>query len=862
MRALVSSRRTRLAAVLTVTAIAGLGPGSAYAVGSGSSDVTTVNTETVQTYLNADGHIDSSRIYEQLTMIGDGTVDVSNPVDSQDLRNLDGFGGVSAKDGVVQQQYDVDGVAQSRTVSSFDSSKLPLSVDVSYVLDGHEVTADDLVGATGDVEVTYTVKNLTTKKVPLTFTDGAGGTTTETADVPIPIVGTVVFDLPKNFTDVQSKAASMGGDGHGGTQMEYLLTLFPPIGSDTVSFGYTAHLTDGLLPPVSFTAVPVDPTTNPTFATAVDSYQSGADTGDELAAGATEINTNLLRLRDGAGTLLAGLIKLNAGAHQLDDGLSGQAAPGSAAVAAGAIELNTGLFKIDNGAGQLAAGTAEAAAGGHELASGAHRLGDGLSQAQDGTGQLDSGAAQLADGQAQLEAGLTELYQAVKNLPDTVQQQLAGNLQYQILLASLVQISNGIGNITDAPTANTLLGGLNAVQRGLRAAGTTDCGVALTGGTPTNCGALDGVDLIAGLISQTRSNGIAAGDGVDSIAELKAGILNIANVPACAGDPTCVATVNATANGIGSTLDTDLAKVQNNLSAITSAVDSQLLASGAGLDRLRAGLSNGDPANCTSTLGTPQQCGIKQVALAIHEGVPQLVTQLVAALQAQFLEGLGTPTKGCDPTKTLRCAARALTDGGRQLSQGVDQLQEGIVKLSAGGTQLAAGAGQLSDGLDQLNGGSHQLSDGTAKALDGSAQLADGAHQLSDGLSTASSGSHQLAGGLQQARNGAPQLRNGANELSKRGVVKIVDAGRNTAQQYGKLYATLTEGAKRAHTDGMAYGAPSGSMGLMAYDFEINGSDGQGSRNVTRLVLALVMGGLGLGAFALRRRSVPFLPKG
>src|SRR3569623_275352 len=109
-------------------------------------------------------------------------------------------------------------------------------------------------------------------------------------DVPVPRVGTVTFTLPKNFTDVRSQAASMGGDGHGGTQMQYLLTLFPPIGSTTMSFGYQAHLTDGLVPPVSFTAVPVDPLTNPTFSTAASSYQSGADTGEKLAEGATKIN--------------------------------------------------------------------------------------------------------------------------------------------------------------------------------------------------------------------------------------------------------------------------------------------------------------------------------------------------------------------------------------------------------------------------------------------------------------------------------------------------------------------------------------------------------------------------------------------
>jgi putative membrane protein len=207
MKARVTGRGTRLAVLLTATALAGLGPGSAFAVAADSSGVTTVNTETVQTYLDADGKIDSSRIYEQLTLTGDGSLTVKNPVDANGLRNLNGFGGLNAKDGVVEQHYDVNGVAQSRSVSTFDTSKLPISVKVDYELDGDKVSADDLVGATGDVKVTYTVKNLTTEQMPLTFTDGAGGTTTENGYVPIPIVGTVVFDLPKNYTDVQSLRA-------------------------------------------------------------------------------------------------------------------------------------------------------------------------------------------------------------------------------------------------------------------------------------------------------------------------------------------------------------------------------------------------------------------------------------------------------------------------------------------------------------------------------------------------------------------------------------------------------------------------------------------------------------------------------
>jgi putative membrane protein len=758
MSRFLTGRSVRLAAVVSVTAAVGLGPGSAFAVDSGSSGVKTVNTETVQTYLNADGKIDSSRIYEQLTSTGNGSVTLKNPVDTNGLRNLDGFGGLSPTDGFLEQHFDVNGVAQSRTVSTFDSAKLPMSVAVSYVLDGKSVSAGDLVGATGDVKVTYTVKNLTSKPEPLTFTDGAGGMKTETGDVPIPIVGTVVFDLPKNFTDVQSVAASMGGDGHGGTQMEYLLTLFPPIGSDTVSFGYSAHLTDGLVPPVSLTAVPVDPTTNPTFATAVDSYASGAKTGDKLAAGATKINTNLLRLRDGAGQLLDGLIKLDNGAHQLDAGLSGQAAPG---------------------AQQLAAGASQADVGGQKLS-----------------------------------AGLTKLHTALTVLPNT----LAHNKKYQLLLGALTQIAQGVGTIHDPPTKKTVLGGLNAIQQGLEVGSGNDCLAATIAGTkPKNCGAIDAVRTLAQSVAQSQSqtptdNPIVLGH-VTVVTEglILKKLATIRASAGCQGDTTCQQDVDALStlfdsSKSGDLFDQQLALLRTSLTTIGTKADKQLLDKGAGLDQLRAGLSNPHALNnCAAaqrTKTTADDCGIREAALAIRGGVPLLVD----TLRQQILAGLGSPTAGCDPTKTLRCGA----------------------------TALSAGLGKLDTG----------------------------AHQLSDGLNTAASGSGQLADGLQQAREGAPLLKNGANKLSKKGVVKIVQAGQDTAQQYGKLSATLVEGAKRAHTDGMLYGAPVGSMGLMAYDFEINGSDGQGSRNVERLLLAIVLGGLGLGAFALRRRSVGFLPKG
>ena len=201
---------------------------------------------------------------------------------------------------------------------------------MAYTLDGKNVKPGDVVGKDGKLAVQFTVKNVTGKQQQVTFPDGNGGTATKTVSVPVPMVGSLTTVAPPGFTNVASKQANIAGDGKGGTQMPFTMTLFPPIGSTTAVFGYTADIKDGVVPRANISALPVNPLQSPTFKSAGASYKGGADTGAELASGATTIDTNLLKLRDGASTLLAGLIKLHAGADQLNAGLAGDAVPGSA----------------------------------------------------------------------------------------------------------------------------------------------------------------------------------------------------------------------------------------------------------------------------------------------------------------------------------------------------------------------------------------------------------------------------------------------------------------------------------------------------------------------------------------------------
>ncbi len=444
----------RLAAVTaTTTVVCAM---VALPASAAEGDVQVTNTETIQVYTDASGAVDTQRVYEQLAMTGNGTVDLQNPIETDGLRNLDGFGGFDVVDGNQVATMTVDGEERVRSVSDY-TGDLPLEVTVEYYLDGERVEPGDVVGEDGKLEVKFIVKNVTGADQEITFDDGKGGTVTKTVNVPIPMVGSLTTVAPSTFTDVQSGQANMAGDGKGGTKLSFTMTLFPPLGSDTAEFGYTATITDGVVPRASISALPVNPLESPTFKTAADSYQGGADTGIQLTDGASQIDANLLKLRDGAGELLAGLIKLRDGATKLEAGLAGVAAPGADLLADGAGELSDGLTKIDDGAGKLADGT-------DQLEGGTQKLADGTGKLDAGAGKLDDGANKLADGAGRLSDGLGEAGAKAPALLDGLGQVQGG---LALVDGGLKKLSVGVGDVRDNPKYKQLLQGLTDLVSGV-----------------------------------------------------------------------------------------------------------------------------------------------------------------------------------------------------------------------------------------------------------------------------------------------------------------------------------------------------------------------------------------------------------
>ena len=667
---------TALALVLVAPAAAaplGLAPGAAPAATDGDEavatrDVTVVNTETVQARLSPTGELRSARLYEQLSFTGSGRVTVANPTSVQGLRNLDGFGGFSVASGVMTTTVDVDGERRLRTLSDFDG-ELPIGVEVSYTLDGEPVEPTDVVGRSGLLEAHYVVRNLTVRQDEVEYDDGTGTMATTTAETVIPMVGQLVTVLPSSFTAVTSGEASMAGDGRGGTKLSFTMTLFPPIGSTSAEFGWSAQVRDAALPPATITAVPVSPLESPSFRGGAASYANGAESGAALTAGATEIDGHLLELRDGAAELLDGLQQLYAGAQELAAGLTDEAAPG-------ADELADGAGQLDDGAHRLAAGAAQLTGGLRSADAAAPTLVDGLTQVRTGLGTVDAGLAQMSAavgnlptsaqplkaGVGQLDAGIAQLLAGVQQLQATAQN------EGQVLLA--VAATNPTVTVADAPGVARMQA-LGQFVAGVAAQKTDPVAKAqLEGLAAMYAGAAVGATLPLGpglqVLGQVLTDGVVPG-----LVRLQCGLdATTTGAATCGGTPG---------------LNEGLAQL------------------GGGIDQLVGGVV----AQIQGGIGSEGQ----------------------TAADGTLRGGVGSLSDGMD---RLVAGAKTLVDGIDRLTAGAGTLTAGTGELAAGTTELAAGAGELAAGLDDAAAGSQQIAAGLGTASSGAPALVDGAQQLSD----------------------------------------------------------------------------------------------------------------------------------
>jgi putative membrane protein len=824
---------------ISLAMVAGLAvvPASIPALAQEGSPASITHQQSVLTQLTETGELDTSRIFTQLQVAGDGPVEVVLPDQStRGLRNLEGIGGPATDGDAVIYDIDAtpDGVFE-RTVATHIAD-LPVSIEVAYELDGQMLeNPRELVGRTGELTVTYKLRNETVEEQELDIFNARQESVTETVEVGVPLVGTLSLPLDSRFTDVRADDANVVGDGRGNTIVNWSLLLFEPLGSFEQELSWSAQVTDAMVPEANAQIASVDSDSFPSLPNAQSAYADTFVGLQTITDGAVRIDMTMLAILDGAGRLLDGMRQLADGSDELAAGLETAAA---------------GSSELADGTGQASAGSQELATGLGQLASGAGELAGGTGQLRDGTGALSSGLGELTAGASQLAAGLSDAGPGAALIHEAIS-----------------GIRAGTGTPDDA---NTIIGGLTTLRSAL-------------GGQ-----ILDGMKAVRVQQSNTAGCNFDDADGVAAC-----GIEQIGEFLST--------TLSGLDAELGPAISTALADafLSEQLRGPAIAELAGQIGPILGLDEATAtfyatliveGLTDSFAESFAPLFGQLFAAGFKEEALTPLSQVAGAVTlkgagsadgldQLISGIEGDVLEGMdallaGLDNPGCDtddPTNPANpCGVRQILElidpGSAELAAGLEAASDGAAALAAGAADAAAGSREINDGMARVDDGTKALASGAQSAAqggsdlsDGLAQIDEGTNALADGLGDARDGSGELAGGMGDAYEGGQTLVEGMDQLQEFGTNKIMNDVSRAGREPDRLLKQARAADERAKDgDGLPYGTVEEADASAIYRFEIAGvGDEEGLSTPARVGVALLaFGAAGALGLVVRRRLI------
>lgn len=651
--------------------------------------------------------------------------------------------------------------------------ELPVSVKLTYFLDGKEVKPDELKGKSGHLKIQVQYTNNEKKTVTV---DG------KEEEVYTPFVMMTGMILPnETFSNVTIDNGKVISDG----SRNIVVGFGMPGLKDSLDLDEetTKEAEDkGVTIPENFEmeADVTDFTMSSTFTVALTDLLDDMDNiidVDSLKDSLNELEDAALELVSGSGTLADG-------ASTLADGVS--------SYTAGADELNAGIQKYLGSNGELNGSVTE-------YVNGVGKVVKGVKDYTSGTNALANGVISYVAGEQKIAAGAAQLSQLSKGLE-----------QVQTAVDTLSKAADGKGEATDdlVIAANQLAAGTKQLQAVLGSEEVTALLTQVNGMVTT------GNELISATESLSASLQTGIATPVANIAAALTGMetqLNAINTQLGTLQSDCetaVADVNAKITDYNTKVDAAQAAANTSKTQIANAISALQAQLNATTDEsVRDQISTAITAlqnaqTAADGLNNVQKASAITVSVptfdlsAITSGAATLQTNLktfketAAALQQQLPE----MQKKLD---AIAAAKDSLpSDSISQLTASVTQLNQGMQGLNTGLGTLSGGLGQLNtsvqaqfptaiQGITELNGGFMQLGSYNTSLLSGAEQLKGSSSTLAAGAGTLQSGTNQLASGLNtlgsQMSAGAAKLsansnalREGASSLSE-GAKKLAD---------------------------------------------------------------------------------------
>lgn len=666
----------------------------------------------------------------------------------------------------------------------------PVTQNVTYYLDGKEISPEDLAGKSGKVKIRFDYTNTTS------YTETVNG---EKQTVSVPFAAVTGLVLGDGFENIEVTNGKAEVSDSSSVVLGYAL----PGLKDSLGIKDKDLDGDVNIPEYMEMTADVKNFSMPaamTFVVNASDYVStdGIDTSDlddminDLKDASTQLQDGSKTLAEGTDTLADGLSTLQSKLGTFASGV-GTLQSGLKTYTDGVSTLSGGLNTLGNSTGALVSGADKLNSGAGQLASGSATLKDGLKSYTDGASTLAAGVGNLDAGMDTLKSGTDTLSQSAPSL-----------------VSGVNSLSDGINTLDKAlmtPMSD------EEVAKYKKAA---KAGVDAKLADDTNATSYNNTKKYA---AEKYYNEMTSDSSVEKTVEsLKANktLYNMiySTVEAQVKQQIENAIQEYVSNGVsreeaikaicGQDYDKYVEELStNNTDSQLKAMAKQVLEGVAGSSKDAVGTSVADAAK------TGAETGAQEAVITGINSTKENISNQINAKQKSGESLVSGATKLNEGAKVLAEKLPELTKGVANLKDGTAQLSAGAAKLTANNDILNAGAASLNDGASQLSAGTQslmnsvptltsgikQLVDGSNTLVANNAQLNSGASQLADGTNQIVSGVDQLTTGSKTLSEGAHTLADGMVQFNEEGINKILDAYNGDLKPFtDKLQAVIDAG--------------------------------------------------------------------
>ena len=768
-------------------------------------------------YVNADaaGKQKSVTVSEQLKGIqSTGTVADESILDG--IKNIKGDENVSQNGNRLTWQAKGEDIFYQGTTEQ----ELPVSMKTVYILDGKEISPEELDGKNGHLEIRITYENHAKRTVSV-----KGGE--ETVFSPIVLVTGLI--LPnKTCSDVRIDNGKVINDGdkniilgvampglkeslgmkEGEAAAEILtipdtLTISADVEDFSMPSTYTVGLTDVLdeIDPDSFDSLDE---LSDSLAKMEDAALELVQGSKELSKGADTLGSRYAEFDQGIDTMQSGIDVLDAGAASL--------AAGIAEYTSGTDTLNAGIQTYFGENGELSATITEYKNGVNTLLAGIEEYTEGADTLADGVNTYVAGEEKLAEGAKQLSAlseGLTRIQEAVRILSESADG--TGSAE-EDLLAAAGELADGTETLSQAlksETLQTLAGLLKEVNEnaGLLEKGCSEQVAKINRTVEENNrkiqmakkAAAEGEEQIAtaqaGLNQQIQA--LRAAGQEEAAAQIETAVQSLENARTSAQNLQNLSGLDTVEMPDFSGIDTE--ELSRNASSLESEIRTVVTSSGRLSSRM-TGLQDGlkEMEEKKDALPQTSMQEISRQVEILNRGMQGLY-QAAGTLSG----GLSELGKASDDLQNGAAGIQNLQQGFESLGQYNEALKSGAGKLKdsspsvrKGAQTLLGGTTQLSNGLDtlgsRLSSGSAALSQNSQALKEGAATLKSGTQKLVSGGASLKTASGQVQSGIDTLSTGAKTLADGMKQFEEEGISKLQEVTDTEFQDIADRFKALT----------------------------------------------------------------------